>query len=133
MIYSNQRFYFLISANIVYNLTGSSNFATLGVDFTWSCEMFIPEGQMHSAITFLRNGLRCGIVGEIGQNCTILHPNPNYTYGCLSKATYTLTIPAESMTEYELNYVWRCTYFALDTFGSPNVTLNIESKLTSKS
>lgn len=132
MRYSNQRFCFLISANILYNLTGSSNFATLGRNFTWSCEMFVPEGQSLFFITFLRNGLGCGIVGEIRQNCTILNPNPNYTYGCLSKTTYTLTIPAESMTENELNSVWRCKYFALD-IGSPNVILNIASKFTSKS
>ena len=94
--------------------------------------MFIPPDQFISAVTFLRNDNLCGSIGLVkyrDQECKILYPNSRYTYGCLSVSSYTLTIPAENMTESEQGSVWRCAYFGIDNFRSPDVTLAIASKL----
>ena len=40
-----------------------------------------------------------------------------------------LTIPAENMTEYEQGSVWMCQYPGDSSFRSPNVTLEIASKI----
>ncbi|XP_078310222.1 uncharacterized protein LOC111134632 isoform X2 [Crassostrea virginica] len=109
-----------------YNLTGSSEYAVLGRNFTWTCKMFIPTGQTINGVTFYRNNIFCGSVGLVTDlECKILSPNPRYKYGCLSEFSYTLTIPAENMTEYEQGSVWRCIYFGSSIFRSPDVTLAI--------
>lgn len=45
------------------------------------------------------------------------------------QSSYTLTIPAENMTEYEQGSVWGCYYPADDSYKSPDVVLNIASKI----
>ena len=93
--------------------------------------MFIPPDQTVNSVTFLRSNVPCGSVGSAkGLECTILSPNPRYTYGCESQSSYTLTIPAENMTESEQGSVWRCEYFGSSSiFRSPDVTLAIAGKL----
>lgn len=87
--------------------------------------MFIPPNQSINAVTFYRNNVNCAIVGHINGNCVTEETNSKYTYGCFSEFSYTLTIPAENMTEYEQGSVWRCEYFSNSIFRSPDVTLTI--------
>ena len=110
-----------------YNLTGSSENAVLGKAFTWTCGMFIPAGQTENAVIFYRNGVACGSIGLI-PTCK-MYANPKYTYGYLSEFSYTLTIPAEKMTEYEQGSVWRCEYIFRGRFKSRDVTLHFAGKL----
>ena len=92
--------------------------------------MFIPSGQTINGVTFYRNNIVCGTVGLVPE-CKIVGSDPKYTFGCKSESSYTLTIPAENMTEYEKGSVWRCEHYAYGTFRSPDVTLTIASKLFS--
>lgn len=111
-----------------YNLSRSSEFASLAESFTWTCEMFIPAGRSFNVVSFYRNNVLCGTVGLINTACRTINRNPGYILNCLSKFTYTLTIPAENMTEYEQGSVWMCLYPGDSSFRSPNVTLEIASK-----
>ncbi|XP_078310218.1 contactin-5-like isoform X2 [Crassostrea virginica] len=108
-----------------YNLTGSSEYAVLGRAFTWTCEMYIPANQTVNAVTFFRNGLQCGSIGLVSTTCNMISTDPKYTLGCLSESSYTLTIPAEHMTEYEQGSVWRCKYVGDSRVKSTDVTLKI--------
>ncbi|XP_078332848.1 contactin-6-like [Crassostrea virginica] len=108
-----------------FNLTGSTEFAVLGKDFTWTCKTFIPPGQDVSAVLFFRNNRKSGFVGFINESCAIDKPVPSYTYNCTSESTYTLTIPAEKMTSDEEGSLWQCQHVADGRFKSNNVTLNI--------
>ena len=110
-----------------YNITGSSKYAMLNETFAWTCDMFIPPNQTIRAVKFLRNWKSCGLIG-LAPECKLFATDPNYIYGCLSEFSFTLTIPAENMTESEQGSVWRCEYVGDSTFRSPNVTLNIASK-----
>ena len=107
-------------------MTGSAEYAVLGRAFTWTCGMFIPTDQTINGVIFYRNNVHCGSIGFV-QKCTIITQNPKYSYGCESESSYTLTIPAENMTEYEQGSVWRCEYYADGNFRSPDVTLTIAS------
>ncbi|XP_078331735.1 uncharacterized protein LOC144617641 isoform X2 [Crassostrea virginica] len=107
-----------------YNLTGSSEFAVLGKAFTWTCEMFEPPDQIGSGVIFYRNSAVCGVVAFVSQ-CKMIISDPRYTFECLTESSYTLTIPAENMTEYEQGSVWRCAYPGGGSFRSPDVTLNV--------
>nr|XP_022344647.1 hemicentin-1-like [Crassostrea virginica] len=99
----------------------------MGVAFNWTCEMFIPPDQSINAVTFYRNNTRCASIGHLNGNgnCVIVDANPTYIFRCLSEFSYTMTIPAENMTEYEQGSVWRCEYFGDGNFKSPDVTLTI--------
>ena len=97
----------------------------MGVAFNWTCEMFIPPNQVINAVTFYRNNTRCASIGHLNGNCVTVDANPRYTSRCLSEFIYTLTIPAENMTEYEQGSVWRCEYFGNGTFKSSDATLTI--------
>lgn len=112
-----------------YNLSRSSEFASLKEPFTWTCDMFIPAGRSVNAVSFYRNNKECGIVGLINAACMKVETNPRYIFDCSSKFTYTLTIPAENMTEYEQGSVWICLYPGDSSLRSPNVTLEIASKI----
>ena len=92
--------------------------------------MFIPSGQTISGVIFYRNNIDCGTVGLVPE-CKIIGSDPRYTFGCKSESSYTLTIPAENMTESEQGSVWRCQYFGISIFRSPDVTLTIASKIFS--
>ena len=92
--------------------------------------MFIPPDQTINAVAFYRNYARCASVGHLNGMCVIeKNANLRYTSGCLSEFSYTLTIPAENMTEFEQESVWRCEYYGDSAFRSPDVTLTIASKL----
>ena len=90
--------------------------------------MFVPLGEIVNAVTFYRNSVLCGSIGFLVQQCKMFISDYRYTYGCLTKSSFTLTIPAENMTEYEQGSVWRCEYYGLGSFRSPDVTLNLSSK-----
>ena len=92
--------------------------------------MFIPSGQTINGVTFYRNNIVCGTVGLV-PGCKIIGSDPRYTFGCKSESSYTLTIPAENMTESEQGSVWRCEYFGISIFRSPDVNLTIASKIFS--
>ncbi|XP_078331732.1 cell adhesion molecule Dscam2-like isoform X2 [Crassostrea virginica] len=108
-----------------YNMTGSSEFAVLGKDFTWTCEMFVPPRETTNGVRFLRNNASCAQVGHVDGTCFYDILNTRYTYGCSSPFSYTLTIPAENMTEYEQGSMWMCEYFYDSGFRSLVVTLHL--------
>ena len=89
--------------------------------------MFVPPRETANAVRFLRNNVPCAIVGHSNGICSYEIPNTRYTYGCSSTSSYTLTIPAENMTEYEQGSMWMCQYsFDLGVrFRSLVVTLHI--------
>ena len=89
--------------------------------------MFVPLGYAGNAVTFYRNSVLCGLIGLVPQ-CKMIISDYSYTYGCLTESSYTLTIPAENMTEYEQGSVWRCEYYGSGSIRSPDVTLNLSSK-----
>ena len=106
-------------------MTGSSEFAVLGKDFTWTCEMFVPPRETTNGVRFLRNNASCAQVGHVDGTCFYDILNTRYTYGCSSPFSYTLTIPAENMTEYEQGSMWTCEYFYDSGFRSLVVTLHL--------
>ncbi|XP_078331734.1 uncharacterized protein LOC144617641 isoform X1 [Crassostrea virginica] len=110
-----------------YNLTGSSKYAVLGKDFTWTCGMFVPPGEATKGVRFFRNNVLCAIVEHTNGICLYGVQNTRYTYGCSSPFSYILTIPAENMTEYEEGSMWLCQYsFDLGVrFRSLVVTLHL--------
>ena len=110
-----------------YTLTGSSKYAVLGKDFTWTCGMFVPPGEATKGVRFFRNNVLCAIVEHTNGTCSNVIQNTRYTYGCSSTFSYTLTIPAENMTEYERDSMWMCQYsFDLGVrFRSLLVTLHL--------
>ena len=89
--------------------------------------MFVPPGQKESRVIFYRNSAACDVVA-LAPQCKRIISDPRYTYECLTESSYTLTIPAENMIEYEQGSVWRCAYPGGGGFRSPDVTLNVSSK-----
>lgn len=113
-----------------YNLRGSSEFAVLGEAFTWTCDTSQFVSKYTNAIKFLRNENNlCAVLYQVNDKCANQSANPRYTYGCSSESTYTLTIPAENMTEYEQNSKWRCEYAFNSSYRSPDMILKIASKI----
>lgn len=107
-----------------YNLTGSTEFAMLGHAFNWRCDMFIPPNQTNNGIKFFRNKVLCVIMSSTS-NCNKNILNLNYTYSCVSKLAYTLTIPAKNMTEDEQNSTWSCFAVTDARYRSPDAILKI--------
>lgn len=102
--------------------------------FIWTCEMYKPDGGNSYSVIFKRNTQSCGSVGFINGSCTFgKGANSRYKLGCTAiQTSFTLTIPAENMTEYEQGSKWHCEY--TDSIGgilimSPSVILNIRSKI----
>lgn len=114
-----------------YNLTGSSELAELGQAFTWTCDMFVPPGNTLNAVRFYRNTASCVDIGHVDNNCRNQNYNSRYTYACLSDYVYTLTIPAENMTEMEQGSMWRCQHIfhRYYSFKSSEAILHIASKM----
>lgn len=110
-------------------MTGSSEFASLRQAYTWTCSVFVPPEQTVKAVNFYRNNISCALIGYVNNDCVIHSANPNYTYRCLSDYVYTLTIPAESMTEYEQGSLWRCEYVVNSSYRSSDVIIKIASKI----
>lgn len=111
-------------------MTGSSRFALLGEDFIWTCSMFTHPGQNASVVAFRRNNLLCANIAYIRGNCIVDITNYKYGYGCSSVSLYTLTIPAQNMTEYEEESAWSCEHYSNSSYRSPEVILNIASNST---
>ncbi|XP_065933057.1 carcinoembryonic antigen-related cell adhesion molecule 5-like isoform X1 [Magallana gigas] len=109
-----------------YNLTGSSEFAVLGEAFTWTCDMFVPPGYTSNAVKFFRDNKLCVVIANTNAACATQRDNCGYSYKCVSESMFSLTIPAENMTEYENGSKWRCDY-VVNVAGnaSPQIVLNI--------
>ena len=129
MIYAS----FLFYPGQQYNLTRSSDYGQLNMPFVWTCEMFVPTGQTVNGIFFFRNATPCGQIAMVGGKCTTFALNPRYVFECQqdNQHRYTLTIPAENMTEFEQRSVWQCRYVD-DSVWSPMETLTIASKIILK-
>lgn len=112
-----------------FNMTGSSEFASLRQPFTWTCSIFVPPGQTANAVKFYRNNYPCVVIRYLKNDCVNQSANPRYTYACLSDYVYTLTIPAENMTEYEQGSMWRCEYVGNSSYRSSDVIIKIASKI----
>ncbi|XP_062602889.1 immunoglobulin superfamily member 10-like, partial [Saccostrea cucullata] len=110
-----------------FNLTGSPKIPVLGEEFTWTCEAFVPPGERSADVRFYRNSYSSVLAAVIGSKCYTFGRDPRYIIECLSKSTFTLTIPAENMTEYEQNSIWSCRCSDNELYQSPEVILNIES------
>lgn len=74
----------------------------------------------------------CVGIGYVSGSCQINSNNPRYIYGCLSENAYTLTIPADNMTEYEQNSQWDCESIANASYRSSSIILNIAGTVYSK-
>lgn len=92
--------------------------------------MFIPPEQTINAVKFHRDNFTCAAIGQIKGICTVQTANDIYRYECLSEYMYTLTIPAQNMTEYEQGSAWSCEYVVNSMYRSPVVILSIASKIT---
>lgn len=92
--------------------------------------MFIPPEQTINAVKFHRDNFTCAAIGQIKGICTVQTANDIYRYECLSEYMYTLTIPAQNMTEYEQGSAWSCEYVVNAMYRSPVVILSIASKIT---
>lgn len=92
--------------------------------------MFVPTGQTYNVIIFFRNESPCGQIGMIGGMCKTFALNPKYVFECQqdNQHRFTLTIPAENMTESEQSSIWQCRYVDESVF-SPLETLTIASKI----
>ncbi|XP_065933048.1 neural cell adhesion molecule 1 isoform X2 [Magallana gigas] len=108
-----------------FNMTGSSEFASLRQAYTWTCSMFVPPGQTIKGVKFNRNNVLLAVIGYFNNDCANQSANPRYTYRCLSDYVYTLTIPAENMTEYEQGSLWRCEYMFDSSYRSSDVIIKI--------
>lgn len=102
--------------------------------FKLTCGMFVPPSASVNGVFFLRNQNRCVIIGhDTDGKCGSEERNPRYTYECQSEYVYTLTIPAENMTEIEQGAEWRCEYQQLIVDGikyqSLAYILNISGKI----
>lgn len=102
--------------------------------FIWTCEMYLPNGRNTYAVIFKRNTTPCGSVGYINGGCTVgKGANTRYKLECTAiQTSFTLTIPAENMTEYEQGSRWYCEYIEpIDNIliTSPSVILTIRSKI----
>lgn len=111
-----------------YNLTGSSQFASLGQAFTWRCEMFLPPNGTTLFVKFYRNNVLSVLIGSGSSGCVNQSALPKYSYACVSDHVYTLTIPPQSMTEVEQGSIWRCEYHDKPLYKSPDITLRIAGK-----
>lgn len=119
----------LLGQGYTVSLTGSSKFAELGQAFTWTCEV-APE-QPEQAVKYYRNEKLCAAVGFKDGTCIKQTDNYRYTYDCLTGSRFTLTIPAENLTEDEQGSVWRCLTISHSSVNSSTVTLEIASKIYS--
>lgn len=91
--------------------------------------MFLPPNQTEYGVKFYRNGTFVSLIGHTDSGCVHQSLNTRYIYGCISKLVFTLTIPAENMTDFEQESIWRCDYVQPINYTSLDVTLYIASKL----
>lgn len=100
----------------------------LGEAFTWKCYTNLPPGDTLSIVKFYRNNVLCVLIGSTSSGCVTQSALPRYSYNCVSDRVYSLTIPAESMTEFEQGSIWGCEYHNKPLFKSPDITLRIAGK-----
>ncbi|XP_056013218.1 B-cell receptor CD22-like isoform X2 [Ostrea edulis] len=100
-----------LSVPVSYNLTGSSEMASLGQQFTWTCQMTLPPSQTQVYIRFYRNETSAATVGYNTQ-CQGFGVNSRYNYSCTTPREFNLIIPAQSVTQQEQYTVWRCAYYS---------------------
>lgn len=91
--------------------------------------MFVPPDQTAFAVYFYRNNNQTALVGMQGSNCIIQSADPRYSYLCLTRNIFLLTIPAENVTEIEQKSTWRCEYVFNASYRSQDAILNIASKI----
>ena len=110
--YINSNIYILIDKCLLvsgYTLTTSSDNATVGLDFTFTCV------TTNTVIVFLRDITNvCTITGGNTDGTCVISGgyNTDYTYTCnRTTNTYTVTIPGSDMTESLHGTTWR--------FGNP--------------
>lgn len=104
-------------------------YATLGENFTLTCSMVNSMDGSVKAVRFFRDESLTVAIGFNTNNiCEKQSANPNYTYECISEYIFTLTIPAEKMTEAEQSSEWRCGHIFNSSNKSPAVILQIASK-----
>jgi hypothetical protein len=109
--YINTNIYILIDKSLLVSgiiLTTSSDNATVGLDFTFTCV------TTETVIIFKRDSNRvCIISGSNTDGTCVLQGNynTNYTYTCSPTTnTYTVTIPGSYLTESLHGTAWRCKY-----------------------
>ena len=107
--YRNTNIYIIIDKSLLisgFTLTTSSDNATVGLDFTFTCV------TTETYIIFKRDSNRvCVIFGSnTDGTCDLLgNYNTNYTYTCNPTTnTYTVTIPGSYLTESLHGTAWRC-------------------------
>ena len=107
--YINSNIYILIDKCLLvsgYTLTTSSDKATVGLDFTFTCittETFIAFNRDSSTV--------CTITGSNTDDTCALEPGyiANYAYTCNTTTnTYTVTIPGSYLTESLHRTKWCC-------------------------
>ena len=102
-----------------YTLTTSSDNATVGLDFAFTCvttKTFIIFNRDSTTVCFITGGNTDG-------TC-VLDPGytPDYTYTCNTTTnTYTVTIPGSYLTESLHGTTWRCE----DPFGGGGSNIKI--------
>ncbi|XP_056013219.1 B-cell receptor CD22-like [Ostrea edulis] len=99
-----------LSFPVSYNLTGSSEMASLGQQFTWTCQMTVAPTETQVYVRFYRNETSVGVVGYTTQ-CQGFGVNSRYSYSCTTPREFNLIIPPQSVTEDEQYTVWRCAYY----------------------
>jgi hypothetical protein len=107
--YINSNIYLLIDKCLLvsgYTLTTSSDKATVGLDFTFTCV------TTQTFITFNKDSTNvCTITGSNTDGTCVLESdyNTDYTYTCNPTTdTYTVTIPGSYPTESLHGTRWRC-------------------------
>lgn len=101
----------------------------LGEAFTWTCDMFVPASQTVNAVTFFKDKAVLVVIGHSNNNCAKNIVTTRYIYACSSDHVYTLTIPAEEMTEMEQGSMWRCENLLNSSYRSSDIILKIASKI----
>lgn len=91
--------------------------------------MILPPGDTVSFVKFYRSNVLIVLIGSTSSGCVTQSALPNYNYNCVSDFVYSLTIPAESMTEVEQGSIWRCEYHDKPLYKSPDITLRIAGRL----
>jgi hypothetical protein len=102
-----------------FTLTTSSDSATVGLDFTFTC------GTTETVFTFNRDDTNvCTITGSNTDGTCVLEPDYKtaYTYTCNPTTnTYTLTIPGSYLTDSLHKTIWKCE----DAFGGETSSTKI--------
>lgn len=112
------------------NLTRSSEYASLEKAFNLTCRILKPQELSTDYVFFKRNfSTKCVGIGHVNGVCRIDSYVSKYTYKCLSENIFSLTIPAENMTEDEQNSEWHCESIVNSSYRSSSIFLKIASTM----